>query len=178
MNAMDPNRDGDGSPKELLYGRRMSTWLARLDSSPSTEVQLAVRAQHIVRWKIPRDSYPDGRAAYLRWRRDLGRFHADTAAGIMRESGYDEATVTRVRDIIQKKRLRVDPESQRLEDVACLVFLEHYFGEFARHQSRESMVNILARTWRKMSELARAKALEIEYSAHCRDLLDAALSPE
>ena len=72
-NAEDPNLDPDGSSKELLYAERMSEWLERLDPRAPVEVRLAVRAQHIRRWEIPRGSYPKGRTAYLAWRQDLGR---------------------------------------------------------------------------------------------------------
>ena len=165
-NSKDPNRDPDGTPKELAYALRMSACLDRL----------AVRAQHIRRWEIPRASYPTGRRAYLKWRRDLGRFHADTAGAIMRGCGFPEETVARVRAIIRKDRFKADPWAQLLEDVACLVFLEHYFDEFAKGQESGSMVNILRRTWVKMSDKGREAALSIKYSAGCKALLDRALA--
>lgn len=174
-NAKDPNRESDGSPKELAYGRRMSAWLERLDPSAPDEVRLAVRAQHIQRWKIPRASYPIGRAAYLKWRRDLGRFHADTAGAIMRDCGFEDGMVARVQGIIRKERFKIDPWAQLLEDVACLVFLEHYFDAFADTQAEASMVNILSRTWRRMSESGQQAALTIDYSPRCATLLKKAL---
>lgn len=176
-NAEDPNREPDGSPKELVYAKRMSAWLGRLDPQAPVEVRLAVRAQHIRRWEIPRASYPKGRTAYLEWRRDLGRFHAETAGVIMRECGYDEQTVARVQAVIRKERFKVDPWAQRLEDVACLVFLEHYFEGFAETQDRGSMVNILRRTWKRMSEAGRQAALTIDYSPRCAALIQSALEP-
>lgn len=174
-NAEDPNREPDGEPKELVYGRRMSAALERLDPTASVEVRLAVRAQHIRRWEIPRASYPEGREAYLRWRKDLGRFHADTAGSIMRECGYPPETVARVQSIIRKERFKADPWAQQLEDVACLVFLEHYFEAFVDEQSEDSLVNILRRTWRKMSDAGRRQAQSIDYSPRCAQLLAAAL---
>ncbi len=174
-NAEDPNRDASGAPKELAYARQMSAWLVRLEPNAPDEVRLAVRAQHIRRWEIPRDSYPAGRSAYLAWRRNLGRFHADTAGAIMRDCGVDDDTVLRVQAIIRKERFKTDRLAQLLEDVACLVFLDHYFAPFAGDQPEDSMVNILRKTWKKMSEAGRAAALQIEYSPQCQALLDKAL---
>lgn len=174
-NAEDPNKEDDGAPKELVYSRRMSAWLSKLEPNAPDEVRLAVRAQHIRRWEIPRNTYPKGRAAYLRWRKDLGRFHADTAGAIMSECGFDRETVARVQAIIRKERFKADPWAQLLEDVACLVFLEHYFEAFAEDQEEDSMVNILRRTWLKMSETGRVAAGTIRYTPRCAALLDAAL---
>ena len=174
-NAEDPNRDTSGEPKELVYARQMSAWLDRVEPDAPDEVRLAVRAQHIRRWEIPRYSYPAGRSAYLAWRRNLGRFHADTAGAIMRDCDFDDDTVLRVQAIIRKERFKADRLAQLLEDVACLVFLDHYFAPFAEDQAEDSMVNILRKTWKKMSETGRSAALEIEYSIECRALLDKAL---
>lgn len=177
-NAEDPNLERDGSPKEVVYARRMTAWLDRLAPDAPVEVKLAVRAQHIRRWEIPRGSYPKGRTAYLRWRKDLGRFHADRAGTIMRECGYDSDTVARVQAIIRKERYKIDPWAQLLEDVACLVFLEFYFDAFADEQEEGSMINILRRTWRKMSESGREAAGTIRYTPRCSALLEAALGSD
>lgn len=174
-NAEDPNREPDGSPKELLYAQRMSTWLDCLEPNAPEEVRLAVRAQHIRRWEIPRDTYPKGRLGYRKWRQELGRFHAETAGAIMRRCGYAEATVARVQSVIRKERFKSDPWAQLLEDVACLVFLEHYFEPFAREQEEASMVNILRRTWSKMSERGQQAALSIRYPPRCARLIQRAL---
>ncbi|MDE0104741.1 MAG: DUF4202 domain-containing protein [Bryobacterales bacterium] len=174
-NSEDPNLEADGTPKELAYARRMSAWLDRLAPQAPEEVRLAVRAQHICRWKIPRTTYPSGRTGYLRWRRELGRFHADTAGAIMRECGVGAETVQRVQATIRKERFRTDAWAQTLEDVACLVFLDHYFEPFAATQERPDMVRILRKTWRKMSSAAHDAALTIDYSAECASLLKEAL---
>lgn len=177
-NAEDPNREANGEPKELAYARRMSEWLDRLEPNAPDEVRLAVRAQHIRRWEIPRDSYPAGRSAYLSWRRNLGRFHAETAGRIMRDCGFDDAAVLRVQAIIRKERFKTDRLAQLLEDVACLVFLDHYFAPFAADQAEDSMVNILRKTWKKMSEAGREAALQIQYSPECQALLGKALGSD
>ncbi len=156
-NAEDPNLD-EGRPKELLYAQRMSAMLARFAPNASEAVRLAVRAQHIQRWKTPRSSYPLDRQGYLQWRTGLYKFHAETAGRIMRETGYDEATIERVQAAVGKKALKVNPDTQLLEDVADLVFLEHYLSGFAaRHPDYDEAkwMEIIRKTWQKMSQAAR-----------------------
>lgn len=177
-NAEDPRREADGTPKELAYGRRMSAWLERLAPDASEEVRLAVRAQHIRRWEIPRDSYPKGRTAYLKWRRALGVHHADLAGSIMSDCGYAPDTVRRVQAIIRKERFKTDPWAQQLEDVACLVFLEHYFEPFVDEQDPDALIKILRRTWLKMSAAGQRAALKIDYTPRCKDLLESALQSQ
>ena len=156
-NAEDPNRE-EGQPKELLYAQRMSEMLARFAPDASEAVQLAVRAQHIQRWKTPRSSYPMDRQGYLQWRTGLYKFHAETAGRIMREAGYDEAAIERVKTAVGKKALKVNPDTQLLEDVTDLVFLEHYLAGFAaRHPDYDEAkwIEIIRKTWQKMSQQAR-----------------------
>src|SRR6516225_401649 len=132
-NAQDPHTidvDGRREGAELLYGRRMSETLARLAPQASEHLRIAARGQHIERWTSPRKSYPDGRVGYLKWRRDLQDFHARRLATIMTAAGYGEGEIARVGALIRKERLKLDPEVQMLEDVACLVFLAHYIDEF------------------------------------------------
>lgn len=157
VNAEDPRRDA-GEPYELVYARRMTAWLERLEPEAPEELRLAVRAQHIGRWRLPREHFPEGRAGYKRWRSECARMHADIAAAILGELGYSADVVQRVRDLLTKKRLAQDPDVQTLEDVACLVFLEHYFADFARKHDRDKLVDIVRKTWAKMSERGRAAA--------------------
>ena len=178
-NAEDPNvetADGASRPKELLYAQRMSGAQERFAPEASEVVRLAVRCQHIRRWTVPRDSYPEGRDGYRRWRSDLGRFHAETASGILREVGYDDATVERVQALLRKERLKADPEVQLLEDVVCLVFLRHYLAPFAAQHEDEKIVGILEKTWRKMSERGRAAALDLDLAPALRNLVARALA--
>jgi len=179
-NAQDPNResrDGVELPKELVYARHMSQWLEKLEPNASEALRLAARAQHIRRWTIPRSDYPNDRQGYIRWRNTLAKFHADTAGQILRESGYDEDTVRRVASLIRKQHLKVDPEAQLLEDVACLVFLENYFGDFARRHDEAQVLEIVRKTWKKMSARGRETALALPLSPHARALVETALSP-
>jgi len=157
LNREDPRQD-DGQPHELVYACRMTAWLERLAPDASEELRLAARAQHIGRWRLPRERFPEGRAGYKRWRSECARMHADLAAGILAEVGYRAEEVERVRDLLTKKRLADDPEVQTLEDTACLVFLEHEFAAFAQKHERDKLVDIVRKTWGKMSERGRAAA--------------------
>jgi hypothetical protein len=167
-NAADPNREPDAAgveqPRELLYAQRMSGMLERFAPQASEAVRLAARCQHIRRWEIPRDSYPRTPAGYKAWRTRLMDFHADVAAAILREVGYEEAPIARVRSLLRKERLKRDPETQLLEDVIGLVFLEHYLGAFvADHPEYDEakFADILRKTWLKMSPHGREAALAV-----------------
>lgn len=179
-NAADPNReevDGGFQPKELVYSRRMSDWLERLAPDAPEAVRLAARAQHIRRWEIPRASYPMDRPGYYRWRTDLGKFHAETTGRILKDVGYDEATVARVQSLLRKERLKADPDAQLLEDVICLVFLENYFAPFAERHEEAKLIGILRRTWAKMSARGQAAALRLKLPPEKRQLIEKALAP-
>ena len=184
LHAEDPAKvelDGDSVAEELLYARRMSDALARLVSAPSEALELAVRAQHLCRWRLPRASYPEGRAGYHAWRRESARQHAALAASTLSEAGYDPPTITRVMDLIEKKDRARDPEAQALEDAACLVFLEHHLDAFAASQRADGkdgaqLAEIVKKTWRKMSPRARELALELPLSVRTRAIVERALA--
>ncbi len=166
-NAEDPSTEtvnGQSVPKELIYGQRMSARLGIFAPGAPEAVQLAARAQHIRRWEVPRQTYPEGRAGYLKWRTDLYKRHGDIAAEIMQDAGYDADVIERVKTLLRKRGLKTDPDVQLLEDVICLVFLEHYFHDFARKHEEEKLVPILQKTWRKMSEEAHRAALQLDYA--------------
>jgi hypothetical protein len=164
-NSQDPNKemaDGREYPKELLYAQRMSEMQERYIPDASEAVKLAVRAQHIQRWKIPRNNYPMDKQGYLQWRTGLYKFHADTAGQIMREAGYDDAMIERVKKIVGKRGLKVNPETQLMEDVVDLVFIEHYLTGFvAQHPEYDEAkwIPIIRKTWQKMSAQAHEFAL-------------------
>lgn len=165
-NGEDPREDigPDGSPcpRELLYSRRMTEMMERYAPDAPEAVRLAVRAQHIQRWKIPRDTYPMDRNGYLQWRTRLYGFHAETAGRLLREAGYDDETIGRVQKAIGKRGLKVHPETQLLEDVTALAFIEHYMLEFAGQKpdySEDKWLDIIRKTWHKMSAGAQAFAL-------------------
>lgn len=178
VHAEDPERTRDGDedlPSELVYARRMSAMLQRLDPGASEALRLAVRAQHLGRFRVPRSTQPDGRAGYLRWRTEQQRAHAALARTILEAAGYDEATVERVASLILKKQLQSDAEAQLLEDCACLVFLEHGLDAFAAKEDEETVITILAKTWKKMGERGRREALALPLSERSRALVNRAL---
>jgi hypothetical protein len=179
-NADDPNSEDTEKgpqPRELLYGQRMSAWLERLYPDASEPLRLAVRCQHIERWRRPRRDYPEGRVGYLTWRRDAKSFHAERAAEILAGLGYPQATIARVASLVKKERLKADPEAQALEDVVCLVFLAHVFEGFAAQHDDAKVVDIIQKTWRKMSDHGRQAALGLTLSARPARLIETALAP-
>jgi hypothetical protein len=178
-NADDPTTEvfqGAVYPKELLYAQRMTAWLDNLAPEASEALRLAVRCQHIQRWTIPRHTYAMDRTGYLRWRTTLARFHADTAAAILRDVGYDAATIRRVQRLLRKESLKRDPEVQCLEDVICLVFLENYLAEFATQHDEAKILDILQKTWKKMSSHGHEVALTLPMSPEARRLVEQALA--
>jgi uncharacterized protein DUF4202 len=164
-NARDPNVvqiDGRAAPAELLYGQRMSETLARMAPNASELLRIAARGQHIERWTSPRSGYPPGRAGYLKWRNDLKEFHARRLGEIMLAAGYGPHDAARVGALVRKERLRSDPEVQMLEDVICIVFLEHYLADFIGKTDEAKLARILAQTWKKMSEQGHAHAGKLD----------------
>lgn len=164
-NSADPNREtaeGTEWPKELLYSHRMSEMLQRFSPAADDAMRLAVRAQHIQRWTSPRDAYPMDRDGYLQWRKDLYRFHADTAAELLAQAGCEPGLIERVRQAVGKRALKKNVDTQLLEDITALVFIEHYMLDFAaRHPEYDEMKwrGIIRKTWEKMSAGARGFAL-------------------
>jgi len=178
-NSKDPNLetvDGKQMPKELLYARRMSQRLVEFKPDASEPLRLAVRCQHIGRWEIPRKSYPMDRKGYLQWRNKLKEHHAAIAEEILLKTGYDQETIERVKFLVQKKQMKHDPETQTLEDVVCLVFMDYYFEEFAGQHDDDKVVNIVRKTWSKMSEKGRKAALQLRLSDKSSQLVTQALS--
>jgi len=164
-NNADPNQieaDGRDWPKELLYSERMSDMLERYKPDSDAVMKLAIRAQHIERWKSPRKAYPEGRIGYLQWRKDLYKIQASRASELMLEAGYDEASCARAWQAVAKKNIKGNPDTQLLEDVTDLVFMEHYMLEFVgKHPdySEEKWIEIIRKTWHKMSPDAQQFAL-------------------
>ena len=164
-NGEDPNSEAEAGkeyPKELLYAHRMSEMLSRFAPDAAEAVQLAVRSQHIQRWKIPRKDYPMTPAGYQRWRTTLYQFHAETAGKLMMEAGYDDEMIARVKQVVGKRGLKVNPETQMMEDVVDLVFMEHYLVGFAAQHpeyDEEKWLDILRKTWKKMSPSGHEAAL-------------------
>jgi hypothetical protein len=173
--AVDRANAEDPKGYEVLYGRRMVDWVLALAPGASEELLLAARAQHVRRWTVPRSKYPEGRNGYLRWREGLKKFHADTLASIMKEAGYADAAIEKSRSLLVRKNLAVDAEGQTLEDAACLVFLQFEFAEFSAKTEPGKMVDILKKSWGKMSPAARDQALKLKLGAAELNLVKQAL---
>lgn len=179
LHAEDPRRvevDGESLPKELWHARRMSDWLEALHEAPDELVQLAVRGQHLQRWQVPREEYPEGRVGYLTWRRDQGKRAGETTASLMIEAGYPEEDAERVARMIRKQGLGRDAGTQAVEDAACLVFLENYFGDFSKQIDHDHLIRIVQMTWKKMSPRAHELALGLPMSGEARALVEEALA--
>jgi hypothetical protein len=178
QNATDPNLelvDGRSLSRELIYSQWLSDWVLRLAPDASEELRLAARAQHLCRWKIPRNSYPMTRAGYLEWRQTLGRFHAETCGDVLREVGYPEEAIARVQKLIRKENFPRDPEGRVLEDALCLVFLEKQLGPLITRMTEEKLLTALRKSWAKMTPRAREIALALPYADPVKALLQRAL---
>ncbi|KAI9892560.1 MAG: hypothetical protein M1814_001249 [Vezdaea aestivalis] len=177
--ANDPNTvtmHGGAVPYELHYANLMTSYLQKLSTTPSETLQIAIRAQHLRRWEVPRSSYPMTKAGYFSWRTGLKKRQATQAAEICKQCGYDDEASERVAALIRKEDLKKDEETQMLEDAACLVFLQDQFEEFEKEHNEEKIIGILKKTWGKMSAQAHAEALKIDMNSRATELVEKALS--
>ena len=164
--AGDPKRTADGRPAELVYADRMEAWAACAAAEPTELLRLAARCQHLERWRVPRATFPDGKVGYLKWRQSLYRQQADRARELLLQAGVPAAAADEVAVWVSKSGLKTNPGTQALEDAACLVFLENEIEAFAAQHAdypREKFVDIIRKTWKKMSprgqDLAKTLAL-------------------
>lgn len=175
--AIDAENADDPNGKELAHAERAVEWVRRLRPDAPEALLLAARGHHVRRWEIPRSAEPDGRAGYLRWKRRLQQHHADVLDRVLRACGYDDATVERVRAIVTKQRLKTDPDVISLEDALALVFLETQLAELGEKLGDDDhLVDVLAKTLRKMSEDGRAAAGALDYTAAERALVERAVA--
>lgn len=177
-NAQDPHHEvyeGLQIPKELLYAWRMTQWMQQVAPESSEALRLAARAQHLCRWEVPRSDYPIDRAGYLKWRTFLYSYHADKAARILGEVGYDPETIERVRMLLHKRNLKRDADVQALEDAVCLVFLEYELEVFAQKHDEEKLISIIQKTWHKMSPTGQAFAAKLSLAPDVATLLEKAI---
>ncbi len=173
-NATDTNQEefeGKTYPKEVLYAERMTKKLNDYAPEAPEYMQLAVRCQHIGRWEIARNSYPMDRPGYLMWRSQLKLHHAKIAEPILKACGYDEETIEKVKALLLKKQLKQNPDTQLIEDVICLVFVEYYLDDFAKQHSEEKMVDILKKTLKKISPRGIEEALKINMTDDVKQLI-------
>lgn len=147
--------------RELTYSLHLTEWILRLDPKASLFLRIAARGQHMGRWTVPRESYPDGRQGYLKWRTDLKKFHAQKVSDLMKVCGYENEDIQKVSEIILKRDLKNNPDAQTMEDAVSLVFLEKQYLEFKKKTPEDKMKDILKKTWRKMSPRGQSFALQL-----------------
>jgi hypothetical protein len=183
VNSQDPNIivcEGINQAKELIYGQQMSACLNKYWPDAHEILQIAVRAQHIKRWQLKRNEYKEGKAGYYQWRIAQGKFHAQLTSEIMIKQGYSSDDANQCAAIIRKENLKTNDNSQSLEDVACLVFLMHYFDEFAAKYTEQNneakIVRIVQLTWKKMSDKAHEIALSLTLPDHLANIVNKALA--
>ena len=173
----DPNTEtvnGQVYPKELLYATRMTDRLARFAPDADEAIRLAARCQHIGRWEIPRDKYPMDRKGYLQWRNEEKINHARVAEKILADCGYDPVTIQRVKELLLKKELNTNTDTQLLEDVVCLVFIEFYLEDFAAKHDDGKVIVILRKTLKKMSARGKQAVNDLDLSQKIRSLIEEA----
>ncbi|WP_256009995.1 DUF4202 domain-containing protein [Desertivirga xinjiangensis] len=177
-NKKDPNKitwEGVLYPAEYFYAIKLYDWVQKLQPEAGEALLLASRCQHIGRWEVPRDTYPQNKAGYLNWRSNLGRYHAQKAAQLLFEAGYSETEIEEVKTIVLKQQIKTDPRVQTIEDALCLVFLEFQYEEFIGKHEDAKVVRILQKTWAKMSEAGHHAALGLKYSDKGFSLIKEAL---
>lgn len=179
QNGRDPNVtvvNGVSKPKEQLAAERLASWVNKLAPEGSEALHLAAYCQHLRRWEIARTDYEPGRIGYLKWRKAMGRFHADEATAVLREVGYEETIIDAVRQINMKLALQTNPDCATMEDALCLSFLEHEFAEFSAKHPDDKVIDIVAKTWHKMTDRAHEIALTLPFDARSLTLIEQALS--
>jgi hypothetical protein len=179
INSEDPNteiEEGKAYPKEVLYARRMAACLNEIAPEASEALQLAVRCQHIRRWAISRQDFPLGIDGYNKWRNSLKKYHAQLAGEILTEVDYPAEIIQRVQFLVQKRQLKIDPEVQLLEDVICLVFLKYYFLPFAQQHPEEKVLDIVQKTWQKMTPAGQQLTLRLALPESAQLLIAKALA--
>lgn len=180
FNKQDPGTiswDGVVYPAEYFYAVQLHNWVLKLEPAAGEMLLLASRSQHIGRWKVPRNSYPEGKSAYLRWRTDLAKYHAETAGQLMLQAGYSLEEVKPVQQIIRKEQLRSNPEVQVIENALCLVFLQFQYEDFIVKHDDEKVITIIQKSWKKMTDPGRNAAMTLHFSDKGKALILEALKP-
>lgn len=177
--AADPKRTADGQAAELVYADRIEAWVARLVPDAMPLLRLAARCQHLERWSVPRATFPEGKAGYLKWRQSLYRIQADRAKALLLQAGVSAAEADEAATWVSKTALKINPGTQALEDAACLVFLENEIADFAAQHAdypEAKFVDILRKTWKKMSPAAQSAALGLSLPPGIAALVRAAVA--
>ena len=178
--AADPTRTGDGRAAESVYADRLEAWVARLVADATPLLRLAARCQHLERWSVPRASFPMDRPGYLAWRRSLYVKQAERARELLLSAGVSATEAAEVATWVSKTGLKTNPGTQALEDAACLVFLENEIAAFAAQHAdypREKFIDIIRKTWRKMSPAAQGLARGLTLPPGIAALVQEAVAP-
>jgi hypothetical protein len=178
FNSQDPRQkivDGIAHPQELAYSKSLTNWVLKLDPQASEALRIAACGQHISRWTVPRAEYPADRSGYLRWREDLKAFHAEKVGGILRDVGYEEDFIQRVKFLILKNNIKEDTDAQTLEDALCLVFFETQFMNLMEKTPVDKMKTLVRKTWKKMSAKGRNIALQMNLPFEEKHFLESTL---
>jgi hypothetical protein len=177
-NGADPNSfswEGQTCPQELFLAEKLHDWVLKLAPDASEPLLLASKCQHIGRWEIARNSYPEGRIGYLSWRKALMRHHARIAEDILRKAGYPDSVTERVVAILMKQGIKQDADVQVMENALCLVFLQYQYEAF--HPAHgEKIVEILRKSLLKMDAAGHQRALSLPYTSVGMDYLKQALA--
>lgn len=168
-------------PYEVVYSERMTQRLEAMYPEASELLRIAAHGQHVRRFDIPRARFAEGRNGYNEWRRTCREHHAKLLGDIMRRHGYDQQEIEHVAKLVRKEQLKKDQESQALENVVDIVFLEHYFDEFYdkySHYDDAKIIDIIGKTLRKMSPKGHRAALALDLPERTRKLVLAAVERE
>ena len=94
------------------------------------------------------------RPGYLTWRAKQKTIAASQLATLLSSSPtiqppLSQSEIDRVAALVRKEDLKNDEETQVLEDVACLVFLDDQFDAFEKKDEidEDKIVGILRKTW-------------------------------
>jgi tRNAThr (cytosine32-N3)-methyltransferase len=104
---------------------------------------------------------------------------SERARSLLLEAGVPAEVAADVALWVSKTGLKTNKGTQALEDAAVLVFLESEIQAFAAQHAeypREKFVDILKKTWRKMSPGAQQLALGLELPAAIAALVREALA--
>jgi tRNAThr (cytosine32-N3)-methyltransferase len=102
------------------------------------------------------------KVGYLTWRRSLYVKQSEKARQLLTEAGLPAEVAADVATWVSKTGLKTNRGTQALEDAAVLVFLESEIQAFAAQHAdypREKFVDILKKTWKKMSPRAQELAI-------------------
>jgi len=177
--AADPKRTTSGQPAELVYADNMERWVASVAPEAAPILRLAARCQHLERWSVPRASFPLDKPGYHAWRKSLYGKQAERARQLLLQAAVPASEADDVATWVSKTGLKTNPGTQALEDAACLVFLENEIPGFATQHaeySPDKYIDIIRKTWRKMSPRAQELARSIPYPPAISELVQAAIA--